>query len=64
MLTLVSEDIERYAVDHTTPLPDYLQELTDYTYENMSIPQMLSGPIEGTFSRPSYGQPERSVCWR
>ena len=30
------------------PLPDYLQELTDYTYEHMSIPQMLSGPIEGT----------------
>ena len=50
MLTLVSEDIERYAVDHTTPLPDYLQELTDYTYENMSIPQMLSGPIEGTLA--------------
>ena len=23
-------------------------KLTDYTYENMSIPQMLSGPIEGT----------------
>ena len=48
MITLVSENIERYAVEHTTPLPDYLQELTDYTYENMSIPQMLSGPIEGT----------------
>ncbi len=48
MLTLVPEDIERYAIDHTSPLPDYLQELTDYTYENMSIPQMLSGPIEGT----------------
>lgn len=48
MLTLVPEDIERYAVDHTSPLPDYLHELTDYTYENMSIPQMLSGPIEGT----------------
>lgn len=48
MLTLVPEDIERYAVEHTTALPDYLQELTDYTYENMSIPQMLSGPIEGT----------------
>ena len=48
MLTLVPENIERYAVEHTTPLPDYLQELTDYTYQNMSIPQMLSGPIEGT----------------
>ena len=48
MLTLVPEDIERYAIDHTSPLPNYLQELTGYTYENMSIPQMLSGPIEGT----------------
>ena len=48
MLTLVSEDIERYAVEHTTALPYYLNELTDYTYKNMSIPQMLSGPIEGT----------------
>ena len=48
MLTLVPEDIERYAIDHTTPLPSYLNDLTDYTYENMSIPQMLSGPIEGT----------------
>ena len=48
MITLVPEDIERYAIEHTTPLPDYLQELTDYTYEHMSIPQMLSGPIEGT----------------
>lgn len=48
MLTLVPEDIERYAIEHTSLLPDYLHELTDYTYENMSIPQMLSGPIEGT----------------
>ena len=48
MLTLVPEDIERYAIEHTTTLPDYLNELTDYTYQNMSIPQMLSGPIEGT----------------
>lgn len=47
MLTLVSEEIERYAVDHTTQLPDLLEELKDYTFANMAIPQMLSGPIEG-----------------
>ena len=47
MLTLVSEEVERYAVDHTTQLPDHLQELKDYTFANMAIPQMLSGPIEG-----------------
>lgn len=47
MLTLVSEEIERYAVEHSTPLPDYLEELVDYTFANMGTPQMISGPIEG-----------------
>ena len=48
MLTLVSDEIERYAVEHTTPLPDHLADLTDYTFTNMNIPQMICGPIEGT----------------
>lgn len=47
MLTLVSEEIERYAVEHTTLLPDDLEELKDYTFAHMDTPQMLSGPIEG-----------------
>lgn len=48
MITLVSPEIEQYAVDHTTPLPDYLEELTRVTYENMASPGMLTGPVEGT----------------
>ena len=48
MLTLVSQEIEDYAVAHTSPLPPLLDELTQFTYDNMDIPQMLSGPIEGT----------------
>ncbi len=48
MITLVSPEIERYAVDHTTPLPDYLEELTRVTYEKMASPAMLTGPVEGT----------------
>jgi caffeoyl-CoA O-methyltransferase len=48
MLSLVSPDIERYAVDHTSPLPEHLEELTRVTYEKMSEPEMLSGPIEGS----------------
>ena len=48
MITLVSPEIERYAVDHTTPLPDYLEELTRVTYEKMASPGMLTGPVEGT----------------
>jgi caffeoyl-CoA O-methyltransferase len=47
MLTLVSEEIERYAVEHTTQLPNDLEELKEYTFDHMDIPQMLSGPIEG-----------------
>lgn len=48
MLTFVSNEIEQYAVDHTTRLPDYLQELTRVTYESTEAPQMLTGPVEGT----------------
>ena len=48
MITLVSPEIERYAVDHTTALPQYLEDLTRATYERMQSPQMLTGPIEGT----------------
>ena len=48
MITLVPEEIELYAVDHTSSLPANLEELTAVTYDTMDVPQMLSGPIEGT----------------
>ncbi len=47
MISLVSPEIEEYAVEHTTPLPDHLSELVNITSETMDMPQMLSGPIEG-----------------
>ena len=47
MLSLVSPEIEQYAVDHTSRMPAYLEELTRVTYENMASPQQLTGPIEG-----------------
>ena len=46
-MQFVSKDIEQYAVDHTTPLPPHLQELVEFTFNNMEIPQMICGPIEG-----------------
>ena len=49
MLTLVPEEIEEYAHDHTTPEADLLQELQDETYAKMSCPQMQVGRLEGTF---------------
>ena len=48
MPSLVSPEIEKYAVEHTSPLPGHLEELTRFTYDQMDSPGMLSGPIEGT----------------
>ncbi len=47
MLTLVPEEIEAYAVEHTSPLPGYLDELIKTTHEKTTGAMMLSGPIEG-----------------
>ena len=49
MISFVSPEIEEYAEKHTTPLPGHLQDLVRMTRETMDMPQMLSGPIEGTF---------------
>ena len=47
MLTLVPQEIEKYAVAHTTRLPEYLEELTRVTNDRTRVPQMLTGPVEG-----------------
>jgi caffeoyl-CoA O-methyltransferase len=48
MLTLVPEDIEDYAVRHSTPLPPLLQELVAETEREMGARAgMLSGPLVG-----------------
>ena len=47
MLTLVPEEIEIYASQHTTPLPPLLEELKQVTYETMQYPQMISDQMVG-----------------
>ena len=49
MLTLVAEEIERYAEAHTEPVDPLLEELRETTYSEMSDPQMQVGRVEGTF---------------
>jgi caffeoyl-CoA O-methyltransferase len=49
MLTFVPEEIEDYSVQHTSKLPDYLNDLIKLTKETRDDAMMLSGPIEGTF---------------
>ena len=51
MLTLVPEQIEQYAVNHTTPLEPHLSELAQYTRETVEMAGMLCGPMEGTLLR-------------
>ena len=48
MLTLVPEEIETYAQDHSTGLPPLLAELTQATHEKFpGLATMLSGQVEG-----------------
>jgi caffeoyl-CoA O-methyltransferase len=47
-LTLVPEEIEQYAGNHTTPLPPLVQELIATTQREMGeLSRMLSGELEG-----------------
>ena len=46
-MQFISKDIEQYVLDHTTPLPSHLEELVEFTFNNMDIPKMICGPIEG-----------------
>src|SRR5436305_8420134 len=44
---IIRDDIERYVEEHTTPVAEALQTLDRETHEQLSSPQMLSGPVEG-----------------
>ena len=49
MITLVDSRLEDYARDHSTPVPELLDELRDYTYRHVDMPQMQVGQLEGMF---------------
>jgi caffeoyl-CoA O-methyltransferase len=47
MPDLVSEDIERYAEEHTTPVGERMDALAEETRSTLRSPGMLSGAVEG-----------------
>jgi caffeoyl-CoA O-methyltransferase len=47
MVSLVSPEIDRYALEHTTTLPPYFEELPRITRERMGSDGMISGPVVG-----------------
>jgi caffeoyl-CoA O-methyltransferase len=46
---IVSEEVERYAEEHTTPDGELFERLAAETRANTSAPQMMVGRIEGQF---------------
>ena len=49
MTSIVPEDLERYAEEHTSPHPALLRRLAEETKATLERPQMLTGTIEGRF---------------
>jgi caffeoyl-CoA O-methyltransferase len=49
MLTLVPDEIERYAVAHSSAVPELFERMREETYANQRNPQMQVGPLEGRF---------------
>src|SRR4051794_12678265 len=44
---IVPEDIERYALEHTTPVGEQMDALAEETRATLPAPGMLSGAVEG-----------------
>jgi len=51
MKPIVPPPIDAYCLAHTTPADPLLEELATYTHQHVKMPQMLTGPVEGTFLR-------------
>jgi predicted O-methyltransferase YrrM len=48
-MSFISEEIERYAVDHSTRDPEFFRRLEEETRATTTLPQMMVGPLEGQF---------------
>jgi caffeoyl-CoA O-methyltransferase len=48
-VTIVRDDIDEYAEQHTTQHDELLERLTDETIATLRDPQMLTGVVEGRF---------------
>ena len=48
-MSFIAEEIERYAVDHSTADPDFFRRLEEETREISDWPGMMVGPLEGQF---------------
>jgi caffeoyl-CoA O-methyltransferase len=51
MTRYVPDEVERYAVEHSTPPPELFERLAAETHANHADPQMMVGPLEGALLR-------------
>jgi predicted O-methyltransferase YrrM len=49
MSFIVNEDVEQYALRHSTPDPEFFRRLEEETRATTTAPQMMVGPLEGQF---------------
>jgi caffeoyl-CoA O-methyltransferase len=49
MSFIVNEDLERYALEHSTADPEIFRRLEEETRATQTAPQMMVGPLEGQF---------------
>jgi caffeoyl-CoA O-methyltransferase len=49
MSFIVNEQVERYALEHSTPDPEFFRRLEEETRATTTAPQMMVGPLEGQF---------------
>jgi caffeoyl-CoA O-methyltransferase len=49
MSFIVNEEVERYALEHSTPDPEFFRRLEEETRATTTAPQMMVGPLEGQF---------------
>ena len=49
MSFIVNEAVERYALEHSTPDPEFFRRLEEETRAPTTAPQMMVGPLEGQF---------------
>ncbi len=47
MSFIVNEEVERYALEHSTPDPEFFRRLEEETRATTTAPQMMVGPLEG-----------------
>jgi caffeoyl-CoA O-methyltransferase len=46
---IVPEELEGYALEHSTPDADFFRRLEEETRATQTLPQMMVGPLEGQF---------------